>query len=393
MSDRVIETIEGGEHIRLRWSMYLDANIEKALHLALREIWINSCDELTFRKRKGTVEISLNANTREMKVSDDGDGIPANKLVDAYLTVNTGSNFFEREGNLAGAMGIGIKAVSHTAEKVAVKSVHKGKTCSMTIGYGEKQGEIRIAPGEPAPTREKSGTTTLFKPAKQIYGDTWIDEQVLLDEIDEAAKFYPLITFEVSGEFGNKTISYPKGLNLKTTEAYYESENLIISLSLNAGDMKPFGNRLFLKDGGAFFTHFKTQLTRTINNSIDFKINGSELKEALSGYVAVFVQSPVFSNQQKSALGNSEVNTEITNAVKQIVKQLQDSSNWQRFIKTLETEMRAEEAAEKARTRVKKARDTITKGTKKKVLCSDKLKDCIDHGEEAWLAICEGETN
>lgn len=392
MSDRKIETLDGGEHVRLRWSMYLDADTEKALQLALREIWVNSCDELTFRKRKGTVNIKLDSKKREMTVSDDGNGIPANKLADVYLTTNTGSNFFEREGNLAGAMGIGLKAVSHTAAYVYVSSNNGNDHAVMNILYGEKQGELKGDVDVTKNTSKKSGVTTVFCPAKQIYGDTWINEESLLAELDEAAKFYPLITFNVEGDFGKKTIAYPKGLNLKETEAYYESENLIVSLSLESGQIKPFGNRLHLKDGGAFYTHFKSQFTRAINDTIDFKINGSELQAALSGYVAVFVTEPVFSNQQKSAIGNKEVNFEITSAVKQIVEQLQKSKNWQKFITALETEMKAEEAAEKARNKVKNALAEIDKGAKSKAVALTTFKDCIQHGPDSWLFICEGKS-
>lgn len=391
MSDRKIETLEGGEHVRLRWSMYLDSNLEKALQLAARECWVNSCDELVFRKRKGTVKISLNAKAREITVSDDGNGIPFDKLADAFLKVNTGSNFHNREGNLAGAMGVGLKAMSHTAEWVEVCSCNGKEEAIMKIKDGGKDGvlngKINIVP-----TTKKSGMSVRFKPLASIFEDAWINETALIAEVDEAAKFYPSLVFEIEGSSGKKTISYPKGLNLPTTESFYESENFILSLSLEAGQIKPFANRLHMPDGGAFYTHFKTQLTRAINDTIDFKINGSEIQAALSGYVAVFVQEPVFSNQQKSAIGNKEVNSEITIAVKRAVEQLKKSANWQKFLKTLESELKAEEAAERARAKVKNAMDEIAKGSKKKVVAADKLKDCINHGPNSYLAITEGDS-
>lgn len=392
MSDRKIETLEGGEHVRLRWSMYLDSDLQKAVRLALRECWVNSCDELVFRKRKGKIKIVIDSKKHEMIVSDNGNGIPFDKLADAFLKVNTGSNFRNREGNLAGAMGVGLKAMSHTAEYAEVTSCNGKEIATIFIVDSGKDGVLKEPIKIESANGKQSGLTVRFKPLKSIFEDAWINEAELLDEIDEAAKFYPEITFDIQGDFGKKTISYPQGLNLKTTEAFYQSENLIISLGLEAGEIKPFANRLHMPDGGAFYTHFKTQFTRAINDTIPFKINGSELQSALSGYVAVFVQEPVFSNQQKSAIGNKDVNTEITLAVKQVVAQLQKSQNWQKFIKTLELEMRAEEAAEKARTKIKNARDNITKGSKKKVLAADKLKDCIRHGEEAWLAISEGDS-
>jgi DNA gyrase/topoisomerase IV subunit B len=36
--------------------------------------------------------------------------------------------------------------------------------------------------------------------------------------------------------------------------------------------------------------------------------------------------------------------------------------------------------------------DEITKGSRKKVLAADKLKDCLESGEKAWLAITEGDS-
>lgn len=391
LSERKIETLEGGEHVRLRWSMYLDADPEKALRLALRECWVNSCDELQFRKRKGKITIKLDKQTRTLEVRDNGDGIPSDKLASAFLIVNTGSNFFNREGNLAGAMGVGLKAMSHTAEWVDVWSTSNGVESYLEIVDGGNQGFAK-GPVKTKPSKDESGVVIRFSPSTAIYEDFWVNEEELLREIDEAAKFYPALTFVIQGDTVKKTINYPNGLNLTKTEAYYGSENFILSLSLEEGEIKPFANRLHMPQGGAFYTHFKTQFTRAINDTINFKISGSELQSALSGYAAVFVQEPIFSNQQKTAIGNKEVNTEITLAVKKVVDQLQKSANWQKFVTTLEAEVKAEAAAERARQKVKNALDEIAKGSKKKVVLSDKLKDCIEHGEKAWLAISEGDS-
>lgn len=391
LSERKIETLDGGEHVRLRWSMYLDADPEKALRLALRECWVNSCDELQFRKRKGTITIELQKQQRALTVRDTGNGIPADKLESAFLVVNTGSNYFNREGNLAGAMGIGLKAMSHTAEWVDVWSTTKGVETHLQIVDGGKQGQLKTKPTQ-TKTKDPDGVVVRFSPLPSIYEDYWIDEEALLAEVDEAAKFYPNLTFIIKGNKIKKTINYPDGLKLKETEAYYASENFILSLSLAAGEIKPFANRLHMPQGGAFYTHFKTQLTRAINETIDFKISGSEIQSAMSGYAAVFVQEPIFSNQQKTAIGNKEVNGEITIAVKQVVAQLQKSANWQKFITALEAEVKAEAAAERARQKIKDGLDAIAKGSRKKVLASDKLKDCIERGEKAWLAITEGDS-
>lgn len=379
IKERKIETLSGGAHIRQRLGMYLAAEQTDALRLALRELWVNSCDELTYKKRKGTVTIEIDKQNKKITVTDTGDGIPVEKVPDAFLTVNTGSNFSDRESNLIGANGIGVKAVTHSAKKVTVRT----RTGEFIFEDG---GTESILTSSKTNLDHFSGVRVEFTPLESIYGDSWINLDDLCSEIDEAAKFYPAITFVVNG----KTIAYPQGLRLTNTEAYYEKGNVIVSLSLSKGQIRPFGNRLYLPQGGAFFTQFKTQLTKQINDTIDFKITGNELQEVFSGYVAVFVKEPLFSNQSKTSLANKEVNPEITEAVRNIVADLQKNKNWNKLVKQLETEVKAEEAAEKAREKIKRAREEITKGTKKKIVIGDKLKDCILSGEEAWLAICEG---
>lgn len=375
--ERKIETLEGGQHIRLRWSMYLDAEPATALRLALREAWVNSADELTIRRQKdGCIEI--NTRGEWLSVKDNGEGIPADKLEAAFLKPNTGSNFHNRTANLVGANGIGLKAISHTAEVVQVltNGIH------MSINGGDKEGELQ----EWKEGKTPKGMTILFKPLKSIYGDAQIDEEVLFNEVDEAAKFYPHITFYLNG----KKIAYPKGLKLPNTDAYYESENVVMSLSCKAGEIKPFGNRLYLPQGGAFMTQFKTQLTRSINDITSLKLTGNQIQAALSGYVAVYVDNPVFANQQKSAISNKECNPEVTHAVSEVVSQLQKSSKWQEVLKKLENEQKAEEAAQRARDKFLKTQNEFKAkpqvDAKKLVECNSKVRTNCE------LFICEGDS-
>ncbi len=56
-------------------------------------------------------------------------------------------------------------------------------------------------------------------------------------------------------------------------------------------------------------------------------------------------------------------------------------------------EKKAEEAAERARTKVLEATKDVEKNQKKKVFASDKLKDAEFLGEDSVLLLVEGETN
>lgn len=377
MQEREIETLEGGQHIRLRWSMYLDAEPATALRLALREVWVNAADELTIR-RKPNAQVAITTKKGVYCVEDNGEGIPADKLQAAFLKSNTGSNFKNRRANLVGANGIGLKAVSHTAESVYVWSLDQ----HLRIKGGVEQGEFV----DQDTADMKKGTYVEFRPLKSIYGDAVIDDALLFNEVDEAAKFYPHITFYLNG----KKIHYPKGLKLPSTDAYYETDSLCVSLGCHEGEIKPFGNRLYLPQGGAFMTHFKTQLTRSINDAIGLKLSGNQIQAALSGYVSVYVDNPVFANQQKSAISNKECNPEITMAIADIVAQLKKSSKWQEVIKRLEIEQKAEEAAERAKAKFLKTQaDFKAKAqvdAKKLVECSSKDRSKCE------IFFCEGDS-
>jgi len=384
--ERKIETLEGGQHIRLRWSMYLDAEPATALRLALRELWVNSADELTIRRHPNAQIRIDTTDPKQYIVEDNGQGIPPDKLEAAFLKSNTGSNFRNRTANLVGANGIGLKAVSHTSEWVEVTS----QGTQMTIHAGAEQGEVtRTIQVKPTP-----GMQVCFKPLESIYGDAKIDNTELFAELDEAAKFYPHIVFYLNG----KKIHYPKGLRLPSTDAYYETQlsdtvksiNVIVSLSCNEGEIKPFGNRLYLPQGGAFMTQFKAQLTRNINDITSLKLTGNQIQSALSGYVLIFVDNPAFSNQQKSAISNKEHNSEITIAVANVVAQLQKSDKWQQVIKRLENEQKAEEAAERARAKFLKTQQDFKS---KAQVDAKKLTECNSKDRSRCeLFICEGDS-
>ena len=84
---------------------------------------------------------------------------------------------------------------------------------------------------------------------------------------------------------------YPNGLKDKDTCIYYISDELIIALNANGGGVKPYGNRLYLPQGGAFYTHFKTQLTKMVNEMSGLKLKGDQVQSVFGGYLAFFVNN------------------------------------------------------------------------------------------------------
>lgn len=394
--ERDIKTISFGRACREKLGMYLSADPKEALYLGLREIFVNSLDALTETNQpRGTVTITINTKIHRVTVSDDGPGIPikkredgSNSVVAAYTLSHTGSHFDGRAVSSIGTNGVGGSIVNHTASECAITNCDGKKSCNV-IFVGKDDGAEVVTYKEGA-TTTPTGVTVSYCPDRKIYGvDTWFDEDVLKNELSEMMKFYPKYKMILDFDGRKSTFTYPNGLKTTETKGYYESDNLIMAIGIGDGGVKPYGNRLYLPLGGAFYTQFKSQFTKMVNEASGLSLKGNQVQTVFNGYIAIFVSNPLFSNQSKTAISNKEVNTEITLALKQVMEQLTATKEWDKCVKALEAEQKAEEAAERARNRIKNALDKI--GKKKKTLAiAEKLKDCIAHGEEAWLAITEG---
>lgn len=394
-NERDIKTISFGQACRDRLGMYLSADPAEALQLGLREIFVNSLDALTETNQpRGTVNIRIDSDLRTIAVEDDGPGIPNKKrddgtysLVAAYTLSHTGSHFDGRAVSSIGTNGVGGSIVNHTASSLWVCS-DDGKVRAEAMFEGCATGAELKKYEESAGTK-KTGVTVNYVPDVDVYGTAWFDETSLINEFSEMMKFYPKYTINLNFDGHITKFRYPNGLREANTRMYYESENVIMALNADGGGIKAYGNRLYLPNGGKFFTHFKTQMTRKVNELSGLKLTGAQVQAIFGGYLAIFVTNPLFSNQSKTAISNLECNTEITNAINEQLIEFSKTAEWERTIKKLEAEMKAEEAAERARKKIMGAMDKISK-PKKTVAMAEKLKGCLATGEDAWLAITEG---
>lgn len=398
--ERDIKTIAFGRACREKLGMYLSADPKEALHLGLREIFVNSLDALTETNQPhGLIQISINTKARRVSVADNGPGIPvkdredgSKSVIAAYTLSHTGSHFDGRAVNSIGTNGVGGSIVNHTAKTFNIINYDGKKICSAVFKGTDDGAELTDYFEKDGDVNEKTistGVTISYIPDEKVYGDAWFDLEYLKNQLSEMMKFYPKYSMGLLFDGTPFTFHYPDGLKSANTKGYYESDNLIIALGIGDGGVKPYGNRLYLPLGGAFYTQFKTQFTKLVNEASGLNLKGNQVQTVFNGYIAIFVTNPLFSNQSKTAISNKEVNTEITTAVRQVVYQLMETKEWEKCVKALEAEQKAEEAAERARNRIKNALDKI--GKKKKTLAiAEKLKDCIAHGEDAWLAITEG---
>jgi DNA gyrase/topoisomerase IV subunit B len=252
MNERDIKTISFGRACRDRIGMYLSADREEALALGLREIYVNSLDALTETKqRNGKIEIRLDSMAKTIKVSDNGPGIPnkmredgVHSLVAAFTMPHTGSHFDEREVNSIGLNGIGASVVTHTAKKMIIRS-NDGKV-NTEASFNESDNGAVLEHCKDLKSGGLKGVEVQYQVSDKIYGDVWFDTETLKDSLSEMMKFYPNVEVVLIDDGRPTSFKYPNGLKDTNTKVYYESDNLILSLGLGGGDIKPFGNRLHL---------------------------------------------------------------------------------------------------------------------------------------------------
>ena len=100
---------------------------------------------------------------------------------------------------------------------------------------------------------------------------------------------------------------------------FWEEEGCQVELALqwtkSTAMVKGYANGLYMPDGGAFITGFRSSLTRVFNRLANKSFTGDQIRSVLEGFVSVKVKVGQFSNQSKTALANTEARTATSSAI------------------------------------------------------------------------------
>ena len=393
--------------------MYLSADRQEAINLGLRELIVNVQDEYEVYKPKNPkLIIKLDTKNREIWVQDNMRGIPVgirddgiNSLTAAFLIPHSGGK--HTEGVYSSAVGIngeGNKIVCHTAEWLSVEVYRDNKIYFQSF-HSDEEGAHADCDVKEHPGNDETGTLIQYKPDARVYGDIFIDVDALRATLKEMAMFSTGLHIILNVDGAQEEFYSQSGLidglskenRLSAPFSYqYETEDCKVELALQwvskNGQIRGYANNLFMPDGGAFMSGFKTSLTKTFNSLSKEKYEGETIRNVLDGFVSVKVRMGQFTNQQKTALANPEARTAtsaaITNALKDFY--IKRRADFDQVVELLRKVARAEAAAEKARQQVLNASKEIKKKKKKKVFASDKLKDAEFLGQDSTLLIVEG---
>lgn len=410
-----IVSLSAGRAFREKIGMYLSADRQEAINLGLRELIVNVQDEYeVFKPANPLLRVKLDTKTHEISVEDNMRGIPVgirddgmNSLTAAFLVPHSGGK--HSEGAYSSAVGIngeGNKIVCHTAEWLSVEVRRDGKIYSQSFSSTDEGAtadhNVKEHPGD-----SRTGTLIQYKPDSRVYGDVFIDIDALRQMLKEMSMFSTGLHIEliVDGkkeEFYSKNglmdgLCNPNALS-KPFSYHYETDDCKVDLALQwvskKGEIRGYANNLYMPDGGAFISGFKSSLTRTFNSLAKTKYDGDTIRDVLDGYVSVKVKMGQFTNQQKTALANPEARTATSAAISDVLKDFarRRKEDFDKVAELLQKVARAEAAAERARKQVMDAAKEVEKNQKKKVFASDKLKDAEFLGQDSTLLIVEGDS-
>jgi len=348
-----IQVLEGLEAVRKRPGMYIGSTSTDGLHHLVYEIVDNSIDE-AMGGHANTIDVIINIDG-SVSVRDNGRGIPVSahkkdgkSALEVVMTVlHAGGKFDDKAFAFSGGLhGVGASVVNALSEWCRVEVRQEGKVYEQSYQRGVPDGAVKVIGAT-----DTHGTYTIFKPDPQIFSELKFNFDILARRLRELAFLNQGIKINLIDEatdnksefhFQGGLISFCEYLNkgrnpLHAKPVYIkadqrdESGKLLSQLeavlqwtdSYNES-FYSYVNNINTVEGGTHVTGLRSALTRVINQFAEssgmmkgFKdgITGDDIREGLTGIIAVRIKNPEFQGQTKTKLGNAEVRPWVETAV------------------------------------------------------------------------------
>ena len=378
-----IKVLRGLDAVRKRPGMYIGDTTTRGLHHLVWEIVDNAIDE-AMAGRCSNIGVTVHPDG-SCSVVDDGVGIPVgmhptekmSTLEVVFCQLHAGGKFDHDVYKVSGGLhGVGASVVNALSEWVEVEVCRDGEVYFMEFERGKKLGDLKNI-GK----RKRSGTKVTFKADGEIFPDTNFKYEVLATRLRELAYLNEGVAIKFHDERNDKQelFQYKKGLIAfvehlndgkqtlhKPIWLHKEDEDsrLVIDVVLQYNDsysetLFSFANNINTIEGGTHLSGFKSALTRSINfyarNAKLLKEestpSGEDLREGMTAVISVKVPDPQFEGQTKTKLGNSEVESFVTQAINEQLSQWMEENpaEAKRLVNKGVQAMQAREAARKAR--------------------------------------------
>ncbi|MDY6912878.1 MAG: ATP-binding protein, partial [Planctomycetota bacterium] len=378
-----IKVMRGLEAVRKRPGMYIGDTTLRGLHHLLWEIVDNAIDE-AMAGRCSNISVTIHPDD-SCTVTDDGVGIPVgphptekvSTLEVVFCHLHAGGKFDHGVYKVSGGLhGVGASVVNALSEWMEVEVCRDGAVYRMEFERGKKVAELKKI-GQ----RKETSTKVSFRPDPEIFPEVGCKYEVMATRLRELAYLNEGVRIKLTDERSDKeeVFQYNKGLLAfmahlnegKTTlhrpvviHKENEQDMLVADIVIQYTDgysetIFTFANNIHTVEGGTHLSGFKSALTRTINyygrNAKILKNgqspSGDDLREGLTAIISVKVPEPQFEGQTKTKLGNSEVESFVTQVLNEhLGSWLEEHPSDARSIanKGLQA-MQARDAARKAR--------------------------------------------
>ena len=335
-----IQVLEGLEAVRKRPGMYIGDTTARGYHHLVYEVVDNSVDE-ALAGHCHNIHVTIHADD-SLTVEDDGRGIPVDKhkdgksALEVVMTVlHAGGKFNNDSYKVSGGLhGVGASVVNALSSRCQVIVRREGFVWKMEFAKGIPQGAI-----EKQGETDKSGTTTTFKPDREIFKDESItfEFSILANRLRELAFLNAGLRIDLSDErTGQKQeFHYTQGImefvshmNVTKKAAHPEviffkgsRDDVEVEVAMQWNDsytesIYTYCNNINTVEGGTHLIGFRGALTRSANayassknliKDLEANLEGEDIREGLAAVVSVKVREPQFEGQTKTKLGNNEV--------------------------------------------------------------------------------------
>ncbi|MDE2887319.1 MAG: toprim domain-containing protein [Gemmatimonadota bacterium] len=370
------------------------SNPDDGIYVLLKEVIDNAVDEfiMGFGKK---IDVSIEDN--RVRVRDYGRGIPLGKVIDCVSIINTGAKYNDDVFQFSvGLNGVGTKAVNALASDFRAVAYREGEFFEARFERGRLKEKLKgRKPGEP------DGSYFEFLPDVQIFGD---DFAFNFDYVRQRLWNYACLNSGLSLVFNRERFVSRNGLlDFLTREVgetalyeplYHKSQYLEFAFSHTASFGETyfsFVNGQHTSDGGAHQSAFREGILKGVNEFYKKNYNGIDVRESISGAVAVKLKAPVFESQTKNKLGNTDIRGWIVAEVKSAVVDLLHKN--QAAAGRLSEKIAQNETLRKELNAVKKE---AKEAARKIAIKIPHFKDCKfhlgrkKHGEDSTIFITEG---
>jgi len=423
-SAKDIFVLKGLEPVRKRPGMYIGSTGIDGLHHLIWECVDNSLDE-AMAGHADEIEVSL-LPKNYVRVVDNGRGIPVDihpqtkksALETVMTTLHAGAKFGKKTYQVSGGLhGVGISVVCALSSELKAEICRGGDLHVQEFSQGKAKGKIKKTK-----KCKKTGTTVIFKPDKDIFGDIEFDRKIIMNHLRKQAYLTKStkIVFSDSRDKDNILIyvfyfegglrSYVKHLSgnnegIHETPFYVarEKEGILVEAAFQYTQEREsleesFANNIHTLEGGTHLTGFRSALTRALNEYAkkndyikedEEGLTGKDAREGINAAVSVKIKEPQFEGQTKAKLGNPEAKTAVEAVVYEGLTEFleQYPQDARAVIQNALLVAKARKAASAARQTV------LRKGVLDGLTLPGKLADCsCKDPEQSELFIVEGQS-